>query len=101
MEKNTKLNGTWENGVFRLIIKRNKYVSLYNGFRYGKGTILYDNENFTLTSTHAYWKFFLWTPFVEVVKGKYKLEIELTVSGVEGRYSEQNGVWTMKSKNGI
>jgi hypothetical protein len=97
MKKNTKLNGTWENGVFRLVIKGDKYVSLYNGFRYGKGTILYDNENFTLTSTHAYWKFFLWTPFVEVVKGKYQFENnELTVSGVEGRYSDQNGVWVKK-----
>jgi hypothetical protein len=99
MEKNTKLNGTWENGVFRLIIKGDKYVSLYNGFRYGKGTILYDDENFALTSTHAYWKFFLWHRFVEIVKGKYKFENnELTVSGVEGRYSAQNGIWKCRKK---
>jgi len=32
MEKNTRLNGTWENGVFRLTIKEDKYVSFYNGF---------------------------------------------------------------------
>jgi LytS/YehU family sensor histidine kinase len=25
MEKNTKLNGTWENGFFRLIIKGDRY----------------------------------------------------------------------------
>ena len=95
MEKNTRLNGTWENGGFRLIIKGDKYVSLYNGFRYGKGAILYDDDSFTLTSTHAR-SIFWWTPFVEVVKGKYRFENnELTVSGVEGRYSEQNGVWTI------
>jgi hypothetical protein len=54
-----KLDGTWSNGVFKLIIKRDTYVSLYNGLLYGKGTMLYDNENFTLTSTHARWMFFV------------------------------------------
>jgi hypothetical protein len=58
IESGAKLDGTWANGVFKLIIKGNTYVSLYNGSLYGKGTILYDNENFTITSTHARWLFF-------------------------------------------
>ena len=99
MEKNTKLNGTWENGFFRLIIKGDRYVSLYNGFRYGKGTIIYDSENFTLTSTHAYWMFFLWQSFVETVNGKYIFtNDEIIVSNIEGRYSDQNGIWTRGKK---
>jgi hypothetical protein len=94
-----KLDGTWSNGVFKLIIKGNTYVSLYNGSRYGKGTILYDNENFTLTSPHARRMFFLWTPFVERVKGKYIItNDELTASNVEGRYSALNGIWIEGSK---
>jgi hypothetical protein len=89
-----KLEGTWANGVFKLIIKGNTYVSLYNGSRYGKGTIVYDNKNFTITSTHARRLFFFWTPFVERVKGKYIItNAELTASNVEGRYSDLNGVW--------
>jgi len=87
MEKNTRLNGTWENGVFRLTIKGDKYASFYNGHRYGKGTIIYDNENFTLTSTHAYW-FFLRQRFVETVRGNYFFaDNETTVSNIEGRYT--------------
>ena len=94
MEKNTKLNGTWENGFFRLIIKGDRYVSLYNGFRYGKGTIIYDSENFTLTSTHAHWMFFLWQSFVETVIGKYIFtNDEIIISDIEGRYNAQNGTW--------
>ena len=99
MKKNTRLNGTWENGVFRLVIKGDKYVSLYNGFRYGKGTIIYDNEKFTLTSTHAYWKFFLWHRFVEIVNGRYiSSNNEIIVSNIEGRYSAQNGIWKCRKK---
>ena len=99
MEKNTKLNGTWENGGFRLVINGDKYVSLYNGFRYGKGTILYDNENFTLTSTHAHWMFFLWQRFVETVNGKYIFtNNEIIVSNIEGRYSAFNGIWKCRKK---
>jgi hypothetical protein len=88
------LDGTWENGSFKLTIKGNTYVSYYNGFRYGKGTIEYDNENVTLTSTHAHWFLFIWQPFVERVKGKYILaDGKLIVSNVEGRYCAQNGKW--------
>jgi hypothetical protein len=59
--------------------------------RYGKGAIIYDNEKFTLTSFHAREVFF-WHPFVEIVKGKYKnTNDELTVSDIEGRYSDYNG----------
>ena len=98
MEKNTKLNGTWENDVFRLIIKGDKYVSLCNGFRYGKGTIMYDDENFTLTSSHAYWLFFLPRPFVESVNGKYifadnAFQNEIIISDMKGRYGALNGIW--------
>jgi hypothetical protein len=100
MDFNGLLDGTWENGSFKLFVKGKTYVSFYKGFRYGKGTIKYDNENVTLTSTHAHWIFFLWTPFVEVIKGKYILTNEgLTVSNVEGRYCAQNGKWVkMKGK---
>jgi hypothetical protein len=101
MEKNTRLNGTWENGVFRLTIKGDKYVSFYNGHRYGRGTIIYDNENFTLTSTHAYW-FFLRLRFVETVIGKYIFaDNETTVSNIEGRYNAQNGIWRCRKTQKI
>jgi len=93
MEINTRLNGTWENGAFRVTIKGDKHVSFYNGHRYGRGTIIYDDENFTLTSTHAYW-FFLRLRFVETVSGMYILAAnETTVSNIEGRYNTQNGIW--------
>jgi hypothetical protein len=108
MEKINKLDGKWESAitlvhdVFKVIIKGNAYVSFCNNYRYGKGKIIYDNENFTLTSTHAYgpiffripWLFF-WLPFVEVVKGKFISvnDNTLTVSGIEGRYSDYNGTW--------
>jgi hypothetical protein len=88
------LDGTWCSGSFKLIIKGNTYVSRYNRLLYGKGTIVYDNENFILTSTHARGMFFLWIPFVERVKGKYIGSNEkLTVSNMEGRYSDLNGIW--------
>jgi hypothetical protein len=102
MEKNTRLDGTWENGAFKLTIKRDKYVSFYNGFRYGKGTIMYDNENFTLASTHAYWLFFLQQPFVETVSGKYIfVDNATTVSNIEGRYNAQNGIWRCRKTRKI
>jgi hypothetical protein len=88
------LDGTWSSGAFKLIIKGNTYVSRYNGSLYGKGAMVYDNENFILTSTHARWKFFLWFPYVERIKGKYIVaNDELTVSNVDGRYSDLNGIW--------
>jgi hypothetical protein len=99
MNEKTGLDGKWAyegtlvQGGFKIKIKGNKYVSFYKNWRYGKGTIIYDNENFTLTSTHARWLFF-WTPFVETVEGKYTKEnTKVTVSGIEGRYSELNGIW--------
>jgi len=101
MEKNTRLDGIWENGAFRLTIKGDKYVSFYNGFRYGRGTIVYDNENFTLTSTHAYW-FFLRQRFVETVCGKYIFaDNETIVSNIEGRYYAQNGIWRCRKTRKI
>jgi hypothetical protein len=93
MEKNKKLDGVWKNDAFKVKIKEDAYVSFCNNSRYGKGKIVYDNENFTLTSTHARWLFF-WMPFVEVVNGKYiNTNEKLTVSGIEGRYSDYNGTW--------
>jgi len=86
--------GTLVQDIFKIKIKGNTYVSFCNGRRYGKGTIIYDNGNFTLTSTHACWLFF-WSPFVETVNGKYIKENAqvITVSGIEGRYSGYNGIW--------
>ena len=100
MENINKLDGKWESAitlvydVFKVIIKGNAYVSFCNGWRYGKGTIIYDDENFILTSTHARWLLF-WIPFVEVVEGKFiKINDDtLTVSGIEGKYSDYNGTW--------
>ena len=86
--------GTLVQDVFKIKIRENAYVSFCNGRRYGKRTIIYDNENFTLTSTHARWLFF-WSPFIETVNGKYIKENAqvITVSGIEGRYSDYNGIW--------
>jgi hypothetical protein len=96
MDENSRLDGVWGDGVFKLIVKGYTYESFYNGSRYGKGTITYDNENFTLTSSHARWLFF-WLHFVEEVKGKYILENDdLIVSDIEGRYSNCNGIWKHK-----
>ena len=92
---NKNLNGKWKNGAFKLVIKKNKYVSYYKGFRYGKGTIDYDDVNFTLTSTHASFWLFFWVPFVEIVTGKYTNteDIFIIVSNINGRYSGQIGKW--------
>jgi len=88
-----KLNGTWGNGNFKIVLKGTAYVSFFNNYRYGKGTMIYDNESFTLTSSHARC-FLLWRPFVEIVKGKYvNASDEVTVSNIEGRYSDYNGTW--------
>ena len=97
------LNGTWEeckNDGFKLKINGNKYVSFYKGFRYGKGTIVYDDKSFTLTSTHARTKLFFWTPFVETVEGNYSRieDIIIITSNIEGRYSGQNGRWVLLRK---
>jgi hypothetical protein len=98
MNENNRLNGIWGNGVFKLIVKGNAYFSFYNGFRYGKGTIVYDNEYFILTSSHTRW-IFLWRPFIEKVKGKYIFKnSELSVSNIEGRYSDCNGIWVHLKK---
>jgi hypothetical protein len=98
MEKNNRFNGIWGNGAFKIKIKGNSYVSFYNNSRYGKGTLIFDNEKFVLTSSHARYMFF-WRSFIESVKGKYLIEIDaLTVSGIEGRYSDFNGKWVRLKK---
>ena len=99
MNDNNNLDGTWEKGSFRLVIKKNKYVSFYNGFRYGKGNIIYDNGDFTLTSTHAKSLLIFWTPFVEIVKGKYSIDDKaIFISKIEGRYFNYNGRWVFTKK---
>ena len=98
MTKKSKFDGKWENEEFRVNIKGNKYMSLYSGYCYGKGTIEFDNGNFILTSTHARKMFFLWVPFVEEVKGKYTFANDgIVVSNIEGRYSDFNGIWTCRN----
>ena len=98
MEKNNGFDGIWENGAFKIKIKGNAYVSLYNNSRYGKGTIIFDNEKFVLTSSHAR-SIFFWTPFVEIVTGKItNTNDELSVSDIEGRYSDYNGKWVRLKK---
>jgi len=98
MEENNKLDGIWGNGAFKIKIKGNAYVSFYNNSRYGKGIITYDNGEFFLTSSHARWIIF-WTPFVESVTGKIiKTNDELSVSDIEGRYSDYNGKWVRLRK---
>jgi hypothetical protein len=82
MEKTSLLDSIWQNGTFKIKIKGNTYVSFYNNSHYGKGTILFDNDDFVLTSSHARWIIF-WTPFVEIVKDKYLIvNNELTVSDI-------------------
>ena len=99
MEKGSNLDGIWQNGAFKIKIKGNFYVSYYNNSRYGKGLIMFGKETFYLTSSHARWLIF-WTPFIENVKGKYLIgNDELTVSDIEGRYSDYNGKWVqLKNK---
>jgi len=100
MEKTNRLDGIWGNGAFKVKIKGSAYVSFYNNSRYGKGTITYESENFVLTSSHARCIIF-WTPFIEIVKGKFiNTDDGLSVSEIEGRYSDYNGTWVrLKNKH--
>ena len=99
MEKPNILDGIWQNGAFKIKIKGSAYVSFYKNSRYGKGAITFDNSNFILKSSHVRWMIF-WAPFVENVTGKYLIgNDELTVSDIEGRYSDFNGRWVqLKNK---
>ena len=93
MDKKNKLDGAWVNGAFKLAIKGNACAGFYKGTCYGKGTIMYDNNTFILTSSHAL-LIFMWVPFIEQVKGTYILTNgELTVSKLKGKYSGFNGTW--------
>jgi len=88
------LNGTWINTPFSLIISESDYTSKYNGVNYGKGTVSYNGSTLTLKSTHS-WVDSSWSPFSETVTGSYSLSGNtLTVSGIQGRYSDMNGAWT-------
>jgi hypothetical protein len=95
MEYMNTLTGKWVNGSFTLDIKESGYVSYNRGRLYGKGKIEFENDSFTITSTHGRKFFFFWVPFVEKVEGKYAItgDGEITVSGIEGRYSSLNGAW--------
>jgi hypothetical protein len=98
MNEKTKLDGTWVNGVFKLTIKGNACEGFYNDSCYGKGTIMYDNNTFTLTSSHAR-LIFMWVPFIQRVKGEYVLSNgELTVSNLEGKFGGFNGTWINTKK---
>jgi hypothetical protein len=98
MEKINRLDGIWRNDAFKIKIKGRAYVSFYNSRRYGKGTIIFDNGKFILTSSHAR-SFFFWTPYVETVSGKIiNTNNELSVSDIEGRYSDYNGKWVRLKK---
>jgi len=91
--KNNLLDGSWKNNCFTVKIKGNNYISYYNGIRYGKGYITYENGEFTLTSTHAR-EFILWIPFEEIVSGKYNFSNDsILISDIEGRYEDFNGLW--------
>jgi hypothetical protein len=97
MDKKIKLDGTWVHGIYKLTIKGNACEGFYNGSCYGKGTIIYDNYTFTLTSSHAR-LIFMWIPFIQQVKGEYFLtKGKLTVSKLDGKYSGFNGTWINKS----
>jgi hypothetical protein len=87
------LEGTWENNVFKLVIKGNYYVSLLDNVLYGRGTITYDGSFFTLASTHA-WQDGYWFEVIETVSGKCTVDSSiLTISDVSGRYEVFNGTW--------
>jgi len=96
------LAGKWKNGCFKVKIKNGTYKSFYNGFCYGKGTIVYGNGQFKLTSTHAF-NYFYWKLFIEEVSGDYsviktvkKKPKEIVVSNIEGRYVNFKGTWVGK-----
>lgn len=91
--KDLNLDGFWINDLFKVKIKRNTYVSYYNGKQYGKGIIIYDNKYFILASTHARTLLF-WKKFVEIIKGNFVMKKSgLYISNIDGRYSELNGIW--------
>jgi len=95
------LDGKWSYGSFSLVIKGDRYTSFHEGSRYGKGVIVFDDGDFTLTSTHASWFLFLWTPFVEEVQGKYVIagDDAVTISDIDGRYSYLNRTWKRNQSN--
>jgi len=87
------LDGTWNNAPMSLIISGSSYTSKYSGENYGKGTISYNGSTITLQSTHA-WES-SWVSFSETVTCNYSLSGNtLTISGIQGRYSNMNGVGT-------
>ena len=90
---NGTFDGKWKCNDFELKIKSGTYISFLNGYRYGKGKIEFEDNCFTLTSTHAKGMFF-WQIFVEKVKGKYFVSgNKMSISNIEGRYEKYNGIW--------
>jgi hypothetical protein len=91
--KTTILEGSWENNNFKLVVKGNYYISLYNNILYGRGQITFDGKHFILASTHA-WKDNQWNEFVETINGECVVDGNiLTIKNVEGRYNLFNGEW--------
>ena len=90
------LDGTWTHGTVQLMVSGDAYLMKWSGINYGKGTVSYDGNSFTFTSTHS-WSAIDndWVPFEETITGKYSVNGEsLVISNVAGKYSSLNGTWT-------
>jgi len=88
------LDGTWNKSPMTLVISGSSYTSKYSGQNYGKGTISYNGSAITLISTHK-WSESTWVSFSETVTCNYSLSGNTyTLSGLQGNYSNMNGVWT-------
>jgi predicted small secreted protein len=93
------LDGTWTYGGAQVIIDGSNYTTINNyGVNYDKGTVVYDDSNLYLTSTH-YWNGNGWTPEVVRLTVNYVLSGDgrsmTTLSGFTGDNANLNGVtWT-------
>ncbi len=93
MSNISMLEGSWENNLFKLIIKEHYYISLNDNAFYGRGIITYDGSFFTMASTHA-WRNNNWVEFTEAINGKCSVDGNvLIISDIAGRYSMFNGTW--------
>ena len=94
-KQNYQLNGTWRNGPFTLIVEDNVYTSKLFNINYGRGMVMYNENDTTLISSYA-WDPVIndWRQFNEVIKGQYLLQKDkLTVFNVDGIYKDFNGIW--------
>ena len=95
VDNNDKLNGVWQNGPFTLIVEGNIYTSKLFNLNYGRGIVIYDENNITLVSSHA-WDHIRnqWRQFNEEINGQYIFQrSKITIFNVEGRYRYFNGIW--------